>query len=313
MNVGANSAMVQGFPSTSFYFSTMNGRLTELRQELDSRPGGLAFSISGFDERAIPTTLFGTRYYLAKASAAASAAVPFGFRPERPTKRGIVYENDYALPLGFVYQQAINRSDYLRLGPVDRQAAMLRGAVVDDGAVPDVPRISPSREAVEISYTVAAVRGRSSTRRPVESIRYRKDASIVLSIPPVTDAELYVEMLDFDNIAASKSQGGEGHGVPGMYSSASRVGTRCNPMRWAPPTARAWSASASRGGLRSRRTTGGTGRRRSTLAIKRAQVTTIGIEPSRIGDAHLQVAEGAGTAAEGLPGDRQRAQGERFA
>jgi uncharacterized membrane protein YfhO len=275
--------MVQGFPSTSLYFSTMNGRLTELREELDSRPGWLAFSISGFDESAIPTTLFGTRYYLARASASASAAVPFGFRPERKTLRGIVYENDYALPLGFVYQQAIDRSDYLRLNPVDRQAAMLRGAVVDDDAVPDVPRISPSREAVEISYTVAAVRGAKLDPQAGRIDRYRKDASIVLSIPPVTDAELYVEMLDFDNIAAPKSRGGEGHGVPGVNGSASR---------WAPEQPDALGTTY-RAGLVRKRESWRTpespyywGNRSQTinLGYQTGQVTTIGIAPSAVGE-----------------------------
>ena len=130
-----NSSMVQGFPSTSFYFSTMNGT-TEFRQELDSRPGRMAFSLDGFDERAMPTALVGTRYYLAKPGPAAAAQVPFGFRALRKTPRGIIYINDHALPNGFVYEQAINRSEYLHLDPVDRQAAMLQGVVIEDGEAP---------------------------------------------------------------------------------------------------------------------------------------------------------------------------------
>ena len=278
----ANSAIVQGFPSTSFYFSTMNGHLTEFRQELDSRPGWSSFSYDGFDERAAINTLLATRYYLARPGPAARARVPYGFYPVRSSVRGAVYANANALPLGFVYERAIDRSDYMQLDPVDRQAAMLQGVVLDDGQASSVPRIRPVPEAIELTYTVLAEDGATFDQDARRIERTRDDASIVISIPPVTDAELYVEVRDFDNVV---------HPPPLRASEKTGLGAFGRKMTRAAEQPDVLVTVYTAGRVRkleSWRTPGstyywGNHSQLVNLGYQRGRVTTIGIEPRKIG------------------------------
>ena len=281
--IAYNSSMVQGFPSTSFYFSTMSGALTEFRSELDSRPGWSSFSYDGFDDRVMPTTLLATKYYLAKRGAAARSRVPYGFRLERTVPRGAVYINEHALPLGFVYEQAINRSDYLKLGPVDRQAAMLQGAVIDDEAAPGVRRVAPAPQAVELPFSVLSEKGAHFDRQAGRIERTREDASIVVSVAPVTDAELYVEIRNFDNVVHSAeptgSAGSGGIGSigtrmlrnalqPDVLDTVFRAGAVRKTEEWSSPQ------SAYYWGNRSQTV---------NLGYQRGDVTTIAIQPRETG------------------------------
>jgi len=147
-----NSGMVQGFPNTAYYFSTMNGALTEFKADIDSRAGWSGFAYDGFDERAMPMTLVGTEYYLSDSGSADN--VPYGFDEWLRDGDAVAYKNRHALPLGFVYANTIARSDFERLDPVDRPGAMLQGAVVDDADVGLATRVTPTGEAVEVPYSV---------------------------------------------------------------------------------------------------------------------------------------------------------------
>jgi uncharacterized membrane protein YfhO len=279
--VELNSAMVHGYAGTSFYFSTMNGFLTEFRKEIDSRPGWSSFTYDGFDQRVMPTTLVSTRYYLAKSTPGARGRVPYGFRLERQTSKGDVYVNEYALPIAFVYERAIDRSDYLRLEPVDRQAAMLQGAVVEDGVAPEVARIAPSREAIELPFSVLSESGADLDVQAGRIVRACDQASFVLSITPVTDAELYVEMRDIDNLDRRAAQDGTRSGVAALIG---RVMSTDRPARALPTQYVAgdvrkvemWRSPVSQyyWGDRSQLV---------NLGYQRGAVTTIGIEPELMG------------------------------
>ena len=200
-----NSGMVQGFPNTAYYFSTMNGALTEFKADIDSRAGWSGFAYDGFDDRAMPTSLVGAEYYLANSGDTSN--VPYGFDEYLRDREAVAYKNRYALPLGFVYESTIQRSDLERLDPVDRPGAMLQGAVVDDADVGLATRITPTAEAVEVPYSVVAEEGARFDRSAGTITRFRRGSRIVLSVPPVPNAEIYVELKDIKNVGPSKTVG----------------------------------------------------------------------------------------------------------
>jgi len=269
---------VHGFPSTSFYFSAMNGNLTDFRVDLESRPGWSSFSYGGFDERAMPTTLLATRYYLTQEWTESKARVPFGFHLDRRTEFGDVYLNENSLPIGFVYERVIDRDDYLKLGPVDRQAAMFQGAIVEEGAAPGVPREDPKRQAVEVPFSVASQDGATLdlVRGTIE--RTRDDGRIVLAISPVTDAELYVEMRDFDNIVHPVESGESGGAVeqemqrrasqPETLDTEYTAGSVSKSEGWKTPESPYYWDNRTQ---------------LVQLGYQRGKVATIGIEPERAG------------------------------
>ena len=85
----------------------------------------------------MPTTLAGARYFVTRQ--AKTEFVPYGFERAQTRGTAVAFENAHTLPLGFVYTEAIDRSDYDPLDPVDKPGAMLQGAVIDDGALPETP------------------------------------------------------------------------------------------------------------------------------------------------------------------------------
>ena len=164
--------MVQGFPNTAYYFSTMNGALTEFKADIDSRAGWSGFAYDGFDDRAMPTSLVGAEYYLANSGDTSN--VPYGFDKYLRDREAVAYKNRYALPLGFVYESTIARSDLERLDPVGGHGAMLQGAVVDDADVGLATRITPTAEAVEVPYSVVAEEGARFDRSAGTITRFRR-------------------------------------------------------------------------------------------------------------------------------------------
>jgi len=195
--VAYNSSMVQGFPGTSFYYSTMSAPLSDFRAELDIRPGWSQFAFDGFDDRIMPSALLGVKYYIAGEED--SWKVPYGFEFVARDDEAFVHRNNNVLPTGFVFHQVIDRADYLRLGPVDRQSAMLQGAVVDLRDAEGLPVITASRDAIEVPYRVAQTQDVDVDLDQGSIVRKTPNASIVLSVTPVPDAELYVQMTGIDN------------------------------------------------------------------------------------------------------------------
>ena len=199
--VGGNSSMVLKYAGTGFYGSIMSGNLTELKKEIYDPTGWSSFSFDGFDDRAGMTALMGTEYYLA--SRDATEFVPYGFEPYASNKAGIVYRSSYALPLGFVYGSVMPRSRYESLSALDKQSAMLQAAVVDDGATPGLPEASFEREAVEVTYTVESTNGATLDTKARTLVRTKARGSVLLSVKPVPDAELYVELKNTYNVIQS--------------------------------------------------------------------------------------------------------------
>ncbi len=199
-----NTALVKKYMSTSFYFSIMNGFLTEYKAEIDNPAGWSSFSYDGFDDRAMPMTLAGAKYYITRQDQ--TAFVPFGF--ERDTTRGkaVAFRNANALPLGFVYTQAIDRSDYEPLVPVDKQSAQLQGVVIDDGVLPDLPRIKPVRDAVELDYALEGTSGATFDQAAKTIVRTEPDSRIDLSVERVPDSEIYVELTGIENTIQSPGE-----------------------------------------------------------------------------------------------------------
>ena len=82
---------------------------------------------------------------------------------------------------------------------------MLQGAVVDDADVGLATRITPTAEAVEVPYSVVAEEGARFDRSAGTITRFKRGSRIVLSVPPVPNAEIYVELKDIKNVGPSKT------------------------------------------------------------------------------------------------------------
>ncbi len=187
-----NDALVQGFHGLDFYYSIMADALHEYAKGLADRAKRLSFDSEGFDDRAALDTLGAVRYYIAPSEG--SSFVPYGFAPRSTLGTETVYENRYALAVGYVYHAVIASETYSALSPLDKQQALLQGVVLADGEAPAVRRILPTPETIEVTHTLTPGRGLSWDEATGSISIDKKRASATLTFTPVIDSETYVEM-----------------------------------------------------------------------------------------------------------------------
>ena len=200
--VGYGDTLVQGYPGTAFYFSIMSRYLTEYQIAHALRSSGFSFRYDGSDDRAALTALTGVKYYLAEKGRA--EFVPFGF--ERTVSFGDVaaYQNRYALPVGFVYDSVIPPAEFERLGPVQKQEALLQGGVVDGVQPAHIRSIVPSTSVVEAPYTVARTSGATFDAAAKTIVSTTATAWVEFAVEPVPGAELYVLLEGFDSVVGGR-------------------------------------------------------------------------------------------------------------
>ena len=228
-----NSSMLQGYSGTGFYLSVMNGGLSVLRSELGlSTAQPPSASINGFDDRAMLDALVSAKYYVTSAKDAAFA--PYGYSQVGRRGDALAYRTENALPLGFVYGSTIARSAYDDLSALDKQSALLQGAVVEDGEAPDVPRVQPRSEAIELPYTVSSTRGLKFDRANRRIERGAHTSTFTASFKPVPDSELYVEIDGFNDDNLSKAWKLQTEYTAGGLSKAQSLHTSRSPYAWGP-------------------------------------------------------------------------------
>ena len=148
-----NSSMVNGFYSTTSYWSLQDKDTFDFYVDQDI---GLHFVhyFTGFSDPYLDT-LAGEKYKVTWSDFSV-----FGYE-KIPTPEGcpgVVYENQYALPLGFTYDSVIYRSEYDKLNTMEKKNTLLASLVLEDGAVSnglEAQEASQIAQPPEEAYTIA--------------------------------------------------------------------------------------------------------------------------------------------------------------
>lgn len=125
-----NQSMALGYYGTNAYYSVSPGAISAYCSDIGLPAQIQAFRICGLSERTVPTALASVKYYVA----GGSQQPPYGFEPIWSSEEEdvVLYENQYALPLGYTYDSYITQAEYESLGPIDRQQVMLDSAVIGE-------------------------------------------------------------------------------------------------------------------------------------------------------------------------------------
>ncbi len=191
----SNDPLVQGYDGTSFYYSVLNAGVSEYLRKLDNRPMRLSFDFNGFDERAALLTLNAVKYYIAPNAGA--AYVPYGFAPFARSGASTVYENRYALPLGYVYHSGVSRAQYDAMTPLERQQTLLQSAVLDTGTPVSLPAAASRLPVLDLPFSVTPTK---AVEIDTANHRFRTLAlsrKLELHFNAVPDSELYVDFVGF--------------------------------------------------------------------------------------------------------------------
>lgn len=192
-----NRFCLTGGYGTMSYWSVLNADLVNYYLDFDLNTVRQSYAVWGLDERASLCALGSVKYFVDKgidSDGNERHLQPYGFQAVGEEKEMTIYENQYALPAGYTYTSYQTRSDYEQLSPLERQQAILQGAVVEDADAAVVSgaldREEPELTAQDISWTVSKTNGLELDNH---TIRVEKgEGSLTLKFSGLADAETYV-------------------------------------------------------------------------------------------------------------------------
>lgn len=216
-----NGNLLQGLNALRFYSSYYNQAIDDFQTGLGLRTSSMNFMYAGLDSRTPLESLAGVKYFVS--ALGAESLIPSTFEmyehDVEVSGRHFDYaESDYNLPLIYLHDSAISAEDYDAMTPMQKQEALLQGAVLEgDEAASALKQASPtfSGQQVESSFTYAdgtpiqADDGRDGTTGIAydgQSFRvYNSGTTILLHTYAMPGADTYVYVPDysFENLLPS--------------------------------------------------------------------------------------------------------------
>ena len=150
-------ATVFGYNGTGFYWSVVPKYVYQYYRDMQLSSQETAGRLCGLGGNAALNAVAGVKYALRIDGK--STVLPYGYQKIDSVVQADgdvvdIYENSYALPIGYVFDQTLSKEAYQRLNSADKQLALLTCAVVADGETPiQLPA------ANDIAWTVSASDG----------------------------------------------------------------------------------------------------------------------------------------------------------
>ncbi|MGF2385509.1 YfhO family protein [Lentilactobacillus otakiensis] len=168
---GNNIPMVLGTHDLGAYYSIQNGSVFQFSRSLDNSQAVVNSVLGESDGRTTLLNLLGVQYMFAKTDIVKKPqAIPYGYHyvrrkngkivdfPEQPVSGlsnhsgTILLKSNLALPLVYTQKYVISDANYNNMSPIEREQAMLSGAVVSK-PVDGVSLTEPTSKVQNVSYT----------------------------------------------------------------------------------------------------------------------------------------------------------------
>lgn len=130
-----NAPVNAGTHGMNYYWSLSNGNISKFMVNTQAYVMRL-YHYRNLDERTILTALTGSRYYICRVGE--NQRVPYGYRKTDEQDGYVIYENEYALPLGYCYDSFVTESEAAVWNGAQREEAMAQTVILDTEAVPGV-------------------------------------------------------------------------------------------------------------------------------------------------------------------------------
>ncbi|WP_244093948.1 YfhO family protein [Jeotgalibacillus sp. R-1-5s-1] len=192
-----NTPMYYGHKGFSAYHSLIPENLHQLfKEDLNILQFDSPSLYHGFDNRQFPETALGNRYYVIPDT---HVYVPYGYTKIMEYEGYSVYENQFALPAGYMHQKYMTTEEFNSLNPAQKDQAFLSTAIIAEDdleyisgmtqADPDIYRSEVLHEGMDQNvdfYNIEVKNGRY--------IAADNAAFEILMPPPKDDGELLVEL-----------------------------------------------------------------------------------------------------------------------
>lgn len=228
-NITINSNILKGISSTQFYWSISNPFFNNYRKALNMREASL-YNFEGYDDRTVPIELSSVDYFIARTDNL--NGIPYGYsfvssnNIKEPLRRKYaaklkdemydneisepqinkldsalnaeysLFKNDYAIPLGYCYDQYIAGDKYNELDPVQKQEVQL-DAVYLDREHSGIKKFSNEVDNYSIPYEVIC-NGNEISETDEGFVTTADNVTATISFNGLPNAETYIGFSGFD-------------------------------------------------------------------------------------------------------------------
>lgn len=181
---------------TAAWWSLLPGSMLEYLTSFEANTIVQNCFFSGLDTRAALMELAAVRYYTTPVSR--KVAVPYGYQyvPEMSDEEYALYENPYALPIGYTFRSYISRGEFEALSPIERQEAILQGAVLEEDSCEALAgrfeETVPECGAYQLEFEVGTPEDAVITEHTMEADCAGASVPLKADIPD--NAEIYLQI-----------------------------------------------------------------------------------------------------------------------
>ncbi|MBR3289994.1 MAG: YfhO family protein [Clostridia bacterium] len=167
--------------STGAFWSVLPSNYYRYMVDLEQNTANQNCNFKGLDGRAALLELASVRYYTTKKN---ENFAPYGYRFDSglSTHQYNVYENPYALPIGYSLPGYITREDFEALSPIGREQALMQ-AVVTDEPLNGVKHIDIKTEIDSLPFTVSATNNATLTDTKINAATNGATVTLTANIP----------------------------------------------------------------------------------------------------------------------------------
>jgi uncharacterized membrane protein YfhO len=144
-----NAPMLLDYNGFSAYSSLISGNVHRfMKQDYNILHWNAPSLFQNLDNRLYLETTLANKYYISPKDTD-SEHKPFGYSLFSETEQYFIYENDYSLPIGFMYNFVIEEDVFQKLHYAERDQLMLHAAVVPSNNNLNLPTFDPTRLQVQ--------------------------------------------------------------------------------------------------------------------------------------------------------------------
>ncbi|MDO5132706.1 MAG: YfhO family protein [Eubacteriales bacterium] len=216
-----NTSILYGVSNTQYYWSLSNKETARFFNET-GQLNRMIDMYDTLDDRTFLNEIAGIRYFLGNDE----DGLPFGYEKKEglsysnadlwPENEGLerfsceIYENRYALPLGFTSDKWISREEYDALDIPQRQEALMQGILLEEDPGEDYVRVQAQDGSLQFSGQTIPVRVEAEQKKiKADGLSFEvKEAGAVLTVSfeglPNCETSLYVRGLRYEPPAGRK-------------------------------------------------------------------------------------------------------------
>lgn len=203
-----NQSLILGYYGTSSYYSLVDGNVISYLNDMEVTSLRQPHRFYGLEGRSYLEALASVKYQAFEVESDKEDRIPYGYEEVAQSSSEAsedvkVYENSYALPIGYTYENRISTDYYNQLNSVQKQQAMLQAVVVDtvENETKDIVTYSDTQLEYQLDDSNGVKWDKENETITVDD----KKSTLTITFNAKKDCETYIRLVGLDIENASES------------------------------------------------------------------------------------------------------------